>query len=223
MDKLIIYGDSLSTGTHGEGAYLAALREELSVNRLENWAVGSSGTAETTPNNLISILRAQRAAQEQTGSREGADAELVLVWHGSNDWYWGTPIGSPQDDNTETFYGAVKQAVKEIRGRNKDAVLVWVTPAFRLEAPDGIDEVGDACFLKNKAGHTMTDYVRALREMSDFYHFPLIEMGRLLNIHQYNEARFLEDHVHPNALGYRKIERILIDHLKRIAAWENGK
>lgn len=215
MDKLIIYGDSLSTGTHGDGAYLATLTESLSVKRLENFAVGSSGTAEITPNSLVSILDGQKEKQKN-GSTEGCGAELVLVWHGTNDWYWGTEIGTPGEDNPKTFYGAVKKAVTEIRRKNPDALLVWVTPVFRWEAPDGKKEAGDAGFLPNKAGHTAADYTAALRDMADRYHFPLIEMGRLLNIHQYNEERFLEDHVHPNAAGYRKIEKILIPQLKQL-------
>lgn len=214
MKKMLIYGDSLSTGTHGEGAYLETLRKELKIEKIENYAVGSSGLAAITPNSMMQIL-------EQHDVKEAVNADAVFIWHGTNDWYWGTEIGQPEDVIKDTFYGAIYHAVTEVRRRNPKALLVWATPIFRLERPDQGQTCADAAKVKNKTGYTQIDYTVALRTAADLYHFPLIEMGRLIGIHEGNATMYLEDSVHPNALGYRRIENILIDHLKKYCVWNN--
>lgn len=209
MDKVILYGDSLSTGTHGEGAYLEYIKRELSIKSLMNYAVGSSGMTQATPNHMLSILK------KQERDREARNADLILVWHGSNDWYWGSPIGNPGDQDENSFCGAMEKSISILRERNKEALLIWAAPIFRWEKPDGMEWAGNGFLTKNKRGHTLKDYGDAIRSMSHSCQFPVIEIGQAVNIHEYNEKEFLEDHVHPNRAGYDKIQKILAAEIKR--------
>ncbi len=211
LEQVWIYGDSLSTGTHGDGAYLEALKREFHVKELHNFAVGSSGLSKITPNGMLEVLDKQ-IRDRLWEKLEKPD--LIFIWHGSNDWYWGTPIGSFGNEEGESFWACVRTALTIFRSKFPDTPIVWATPIFRLEMPDGKNRTGDAAFLENKAGHTMYDYGQALWEASGRYHFPLIDTGRLVDIHRQNEERFLEDHVHPNRAGYRKIEKVLIKGIK---------
>ena len=78
IDKVWIYGDSLSTGTHGDGAYLEALVREFDVVQLHNFAVGSSGLSKITPNGMLEIM--ERQIMEKTWeSLEAPD--LIFIWH----------------------------------------------------------------------------------------------------------------------------------------------
>lgn len=207
LERVWIYGDSLSTGTHGEGAYLEAFKREFHIKELHNFAVGSSGLSRVTPNGMLAVLDGQiRDRLWETLEKP----DLIFIWHGSNDWYWGTPIGSFRDEEGDSFFASVKTALTILLSKFPDTPVVWTAPIFRLEMPDGGNRRQDAFFLENKAGHTMYDYEKALEEASRRYHFPLIDTGRLVNIHSRNEEMFLEDHVHPNRAGYDKIEKVLI-------------
>ncbi len=207
LERVWIYGDSLSTGTHGDGAYLEALKREFHVKELHDFAVGSSGLSKVTPNGMLEVMEKQ-IREKLWEKLEMPD--LIFIWHGSNDWFWGTPIGSFKDQEGESFFASVRLAVTTLRTQFPETPVMWAAPIFRLETPDGGSRTEDAFFLENKAGHTMYDYVKALEEASWRYHFPLIDMGRLVNIHRQNEDRFLEDHVHPNRAGYDRIEKVLI-------------
>lgn len=215
MNNLTIYGDSLSTGTHGQGGYLAALQAVLAPATLTNYAVGSSGCAAGTPNSMMEVLRRTQ------GQR--APADLILIWHGTNDWYWGTPLGTPGDRTEDTFWGAVTSAVTRLRTENPDALLVWVTPVYRRECPDGATEPGDADEIPNRAGHCLWEYTRVLRQAADRLHFPLVEMGRDSGICAQNADRLLEDNVHPNRAGYRPISRVLCRELSRLWYYHTGE
>ena len=202
-----IYGDSLSTGTHGKNAYLDALKEQLPVRELRNFAVGSSGLTEETPNSMIDRMKRQLREESY---KECSPPQLVLIWHGTNDWYWGS---APDRFREDALWAA-----DTLRQWFPETLPVWCGPIFRLEAPDGGKEAGDAWRLKNKRGHTLLDYWRALEDCSQAGHFPLLDMNRQVNIHMGNEGICLEDHVHPNEEGYRRIARVLIKSLKELTA-----
>ena len=53
MKTIAIYGDSISTGTHGEGGYEAMLKSSLSLEKVYNFAVGSSGLTRKTPGGML--------------------------------------------------------------------------------------------------------------------------------------------------------------------------
>ena len=79
MKTIAIYGDSISTGAHGEGGYEAMLKSSLSLEMVYNFAVGSSGLTRKTPVGMLEVLDKNPVPE---------DADLFLIWHGSNDWYW---------------------------------------------------------------------------------------------------------------------------------------
>lgn len=133
MKTIAIYGDSISTGTHGEGGYEAMLKSSLSLEKVYNFAVGSSGLTRKTPGGMLEVLDKNPVPE---------DAELFLIWHGSNDWYWGSGM--------EEFSHGVKEAVNRLRAAAPTAELVWVTPIYRFECPDGMAQAGEAYELSNK-------------------------------------------------------------------------
>lgn len=160
---------------------------------------------------MVSILRKQ-LENDFAGETE---PEVILIWHGTNDWYWGSPLGSAGDMNDGSYDASVHYVTETLRARFPRALVVWATPIFRLEAPDGTSKCGDAFVTPNKNGDTLTDFVLVLQEASIRCHFPLIDVGRYVNIHMANEGEHLEDHVHPNESGYRRIARVLCSGLSQ--------
>ena len=107
-------------------------------------------------------------------------------------------------------YLAVVHGMLPAEGRMQDFLL--------RDRRDGMTRVADAFENPNKLGRVLGDYVDALRDCATVGHFPLIEMGQSVNIHLSNEGQCLEDHVHPNEEGYRRIANVLIREIQ--AYWE---
>ncbi len=203
--NILIYGDSISTGTHGDGAYLDALAAAFNAT-LINRAVGSSGTALTTPSSMLSQLE----------KYDDRNADIVIVWHGSNDWYWGTDM--------ETFRSAVREAVDTIRKRNPYSPVIWFSPlSYRYECPDGCSIKGEAAETKNKAGYTILDYTASLKEEAFRNNFLFQDISSLVQITRYNEKKYLEDGVHPSRAGYDIIQKAIIQSVERLLSIHKGE
>lgn len=214
IKKIVIYGDSISTINHGGGGYEGYLKEKFSA-EVVNYAVSASGLSLATPNNTATILA--------DSAHIPRDADLIIMWHGSNDWYWGSPIGELTDEDSHTFLGAVGQAVHRIRNQAPDAVLVWLTPIYRYQAPDQVEQAGHAYSTHNKIGNTMMEYYLGLQQASICHGFPLIDVRRLCGIHEVNQEQYLEDRVHPNKAGYERIWRVLereLGNILHVAGYE---
>lgn len=205
--KLAIYGDSLSTGTHGEGGYEAMLKESLGLLETFNLSVGSSSLSKGSPGCMADLLEEGRLPEA---------CDIILVWHGSNDWYWGVPSGNQSDREPSTFYGAISYAINTLRREFPKARIIWVNPIYRMERPDGGELAGDAFQTPNKSGNTLGDYVDILERASLIHGFPVIDMRRLSGIHAYNAGYYLEDGVHPNKNGYVLIHSILDSEIRRL-------
>lgn len=200
VKKIVIYGDSISTVNHGDGGYEGYLRDRF-AGEVINYAIGSSGLTLHTPDNTAAILADSRHIP--------ADADLIIMWHGSNDWYWGSPIGTLKDEDSHTFLGAVGEGVRRIRQAAPNAVLVWLTPIYRYEAPDQKTDPGNAYETENKIGNTMMEYYHGLELASVRHGFPLIDIRRYCGIHEVNQELYLEDRVHPCKAGYERIWKVM--------------
>ena len=206
MKKLVIYGDSISTIECANGGYQSKLMPKIPFDVVCNHAVGASGLATGTPNNLISIL--------EDPSKVHADADLVLLWHGTNDWYWGTPLGEETDIDPSTYYGGLKVAVERIRQAAPQAKIMAFTPLFRLQAPDGCEIEAEAYDNPNKIGLTLAAYRDALIRVGARYSFPVVDLRTLTNFNLYNYPIYMPDKVHPSESGCEVLATIMANHIK---------
>ena len=199
FDTVVLYGDSISA----EEDYTQLMQKALGARFVFNHAVGSSGLSSHTPDNLIGILKKKEALHPQ--------ADLIVLWHGTNDWYWGAPLGAPKDTCPETYCGALRQAVAALRCISPRANIVSMTPLPRWQEPDGIPASPaprDGYFVRNRAGHTLAEYEAALLSCSRELCFPVIDLRTLMNLHPGNASLYLKDGIHPNRRGYEVLTRI---------------
>lgn len=206
----VIYGDSISTTEYGEGGYQELIKKALGMETVYNHAVSASGLSASTPNNLFSLLKNPQNLH--------SDADLIIIWHGTNDWYWGTPIGEMDSEDPTTFIGSAKYAIETIRKAAPEADIIWLTPMYRFQEPFGSAILSEAWENKNAAGCTQADYEKAIIDLSKKYCFPVIDMRRLTNFNSHNASRFLPDNIHPSKAGYIRIAKIIASHVKMLYA-----
>lgn len=197
MKKLLIYGDSISNGNHGDNAYLPLLEKNGYV--ITNRAVGSSGLCANTPSSMV----------EEVGKYEHRDYDIVLIWHGTNDWYWGSGL----DEFSSTF----RSLIKTIKERNPLALILSLGPIYRYEAPYKMKEKVEAFFSPNCVGLTLLDYSSLIKTLSYENGVYFVDMNSLVGINKYNANYFLEDNVHPNNKGYERIGRVVLSSLSTIS------
>jgi len=201
---LVIYGDSISTRNYPNGGYGQCLQQQLGLETVYNHAIGASALTDGTPNNLIRLLDDE--------SKLHADADLVIIWHGTNDWYWGAPVGDIAGgdlENEGTYVGALNHAIRKIRTAAPQAKLICMTPIWRYQAPDGCTAAAEAWSNPNKIGATLRDYCNALQEMSRLLCFPVVDLRTLTNFNEFNQPVYQPDLVHPSDAGHQVIADIL--------------
>lgn len=209
IKTVVIYGDSISTKEIGEGGYERFLKEQLQIPTIYNHAIGASGLTSTTPNNLSLLLDNPETIHE--------NAELIIIWHGTNDWYWGSDLGQDQDMACDSFIGAINIVVNRLRTASPNAVIVWLTPLSRLETPDQCSMSGDAWTTQNKIGLTLKDYDTAVREAGRRLCFPVIDMRVLSGFHMESAHIFQPDGVHPSACGCKRIASVLSNQINLLS------
>ena len=205
INNVVIYGDSISTRNHGNGGYEGLIKEKLKINKIYNHAVGSSGISRTTPNSLISLL-------EDEGNIH-KEADLIIIWHGTNDWYWGAPLGHMRSNDENTFNGAVNAVIIKLRKCCPHAIILFLTPIFRYETPDKCFLKEEGYVNKNFVNLTLKDYYDAIIDTSIILGFSTIDMRRLTNFHYYNAENYFEDYVHPCKAGYKEIAQVIASNI----------
>lgn len=208
ISSAVIYGDSISTYEFGGGGYGNLLREKLSIENIYNHAVSGSTLSRGIENSLVSIL------QNEENIHSGAD--LIIIWHGTNDWYWGIPAYKSEEGEVN-FEDETEYVISLLRGKCPNAEIAFLTPLYRFQAPFGTEFPGDAYSLKNKVGSTLKDYYDVIIEKSRKLCFPVIDIRRLSNINYYNAGKYLPDFVHPSQEGYIKITEIISKEIDRLS------
>ena len=201
ISSAVIYGDSISTKNHGKGGYESLIKQKLKIGEIYNHAVGSSGISRTTPNSLVSLLEKEENIHK--------DADLIIIWHGSNDWYWGVPMGDIAKNDDNTFNGALKAVIIKLRRFSPNAIILFLTPIFRYEIPDKCFLKEEGYINKNLVNLTLKDYHDAIVNASIILGFTNVNMRGLTNFHYYNAEKYFEDYIHPTEAGYKKIADII--------------
>ena len=198
---IAILGDSL-TGGYGascdENKYHHLLMSRCGIKEILDY--GEGGTRIAAPTKIEKDNNRARCFAYRVDEMD-ENADIVIVFGGTNDYgYEVTPLGSFDDTDETTFYGALHILMKKLSVKYVDKRIVVMTPTHRLsETRDGV--VPD-----------FKDYVYAIKEIAEYYAIPVLDIyatsGLQPNISE-NKATYFVDGLHPNDKGYERIADLL--------------
>ena len=137
--------------------------------------------------------------------RMDTDADLIVIYGGTNDFHCMTPLGTPEERNADTFYGAYNLLLDDILGRfpNTKVVLCTLLPRFD---ETWLEREGRIRVAPLKA------YVDIIKEIGQKRNLPVID---LFNLEMFREpipgdkSPLTKDGLHPLDEGHA----ILFNHI----------
>ena len=205
---VIFVGDSITAGTNCEGnKYWEVLEQRLEL---------GSATAMGIPESCISATSDYGADHDPLINRydDIPDADLITIFMGTNDYGHDTPLGSINDTSDVSFYGALNVIIPALMEKHPNAKIVFITPlhryGFGINSATGETHTFD--YLPNGAGHTLGDYVNAVKEICEKYGVDVIDLYGELDLDPGAEETreyYMEDGLHPNTAGHRLIAEFL--------------
>jgi len=205
--KLITLGDSITKGTYtadtesspntiANPTFSQRLKELLGYDELINYAMNGIAVSRTTtvfPEHAMS-LRYQLME----------DADTVIIAAGTNDFGTQIPLGTADDKEDISFYGALDVMYRGLKEKYPSSRIYIITPIHRHDE--------DA----NKLGLPLSAYRHAIEERAATYGFPVID-GFGVPIDAKNEEhrrRYIKDGVHPNTEGHRLYAEYVYEKIK---------
>ena len=96
--------------------------------------------------------------------------------------------------------------IKLCKKNNKLPIVIFITPMKRA--------TNKPWNSRNAIGHTLTDYVEAIKEFANYYSCPVIDMFNVSTVSNNTATTLLHDGLHPNAIGNERFGTIIKNHLK---------
>lgn len=140
------------------------------------------------------------------------DADIVVVFGGTNDFGHGdAALGTPDDREEDTFCGALHALLEKLIMRYPYAQLVVLTPTHR--ADEEILDHGDTGAPRQAK---LVEYVNAITEICGYYAVPVLDLFRTSGLQPrvpLLRELYNPDGLHPNDAGHRRIADRLIGFL----------
>ena len=206
MKNCLIFGDSISTTNFSRGGYEEQLRLLLGAEKMINHAQNAAALTSGYPFSVC---------DEVTDSPQYDDVDVVIVWAGTNDWFYGVPLGEPDGRLCDNFCGSLRKTMLTVSERYPKALAFYVTPVYRYSEYDGETVKFEAFDTKNAVGCTLYDYYKCMKEVSERVGFAVCDMRTVSGINKSNHTTYLRDGVHPTEFGYKRIANILCDFIKK--------
>jgi lysophospholipase L1-like esterase len=180
-------GDSITYGYLTTKTFHEYLKQMMILNTVNNYGIIGSKIASSDADSM----------NMRYGSMD-ANADIVLVFGGTNDYNYSIPLGTNTDTTNTTFYGALKILIEGLINKYPTKCIVFLTPLQRnYNSTGGMGA--------NSAGFTLLQYVDAIKEMCGKYSIPVFDLYRNLGISTLNLFNFTTDGLHPDANGHKRI------------------
>ena len=167
----VFVGDSITAGSGTTKIYFEYLAERLGLSSVTPMGVGGSCISAASnygQYNQPLINRYQNIPS----------ADLIVVFMGTNDYGHETPLGSVNDTQDGTFYGALNTIVPELVSNHTSSKVVFVTPLHRYGFGTsnilGTKYTYDS--VPNGVGATLGDYAEAIKTVCANNDVPVIDL-----------------------------------------------
>ncbi len=202
-----VLGDSITAGsgvTDPEHIYHAVLGHLVGADTVRNYGIGGTRIARQSGPDTFGAAFVDRYTEMAD------DADLVLVFGGTNDYGHGNaPFGTTDDRTPETFCGACHLLFAGLIEKYPTTPIVVMTPIQRLggNVPSG------------NTGLPLVAYADKIREIAGFYALPVLDLYRCSGICPdlpVQQQRFCPDGLHPNNDGAARIAARLAGFLQTL-------
>ena len=142
------------------------------------------------------------------------DADIIVVFGGTNDFGHGdAPFGTQEDRTPNTYCGALHDLMSKLVTRYPDAAIVFMTPLHRTNEDDLVND-----WIGKRHGR-LVRYVDAIIETAAFYSIPVLDLYRVSGMQPrvpVIQDKFVPDGLHPNDAGHARLANCLEAFLKAL-------
>ena len=186
-------GDSITEGFYAdtkEASYVGRFQVQYPNATIRNYGVGGSCISNTCVWNSEDMrTRAKRME---------SDADLIVIYGGTNDFHCMTPLGAPDERTPDTFFGAYNLLLDDLSVRYPSAkiVLCTILPRFDETWPERDGRVRVA---------PLAAYVDIIKQIGQMRNLPVID---LFNLEAFREpipgdkSPLTKDGLHPLNEGH---------------------
>ena len=157
----VFVGDSITAGSGTTKTYYEFLDEIFHFSDVTKMGVAGSCVSAASDYGLSNQPLINRYQNIPS-------ADLIVIFMGTNDYGHETPLGSVDDNQDGTFYGALNVIVPDLVEKHPSSKLIFVTPLHRYGF--GTSKILGTQFtsdeIPNGVGATLGDYVDALKAVS---------------------------------------------------------
>lgn len=221
IKKIACLGDSITEGVNASGwQWHRYIDQWCKNNGIESTIVnlGIGGTSVCTS----SYVTAQLQPFVNRLDTIPTDSDVVVIFGGTNDWGNNATLGTIDDTGTSTFYGAYKHILEWLAINRPNAKVMTMTPLRRYYKGGGTVWV-NAQTTPNNKGNLLQDYVRAVKEVSDLYAVPCVDLHNDSGLNPVIEAvrtKFIGDGLHPTAEGNKKMYPVILDKMRPLLEYD---
>lgn len=137
-------------------------------------------------------------------------ANIYTVFLGTNDFSRNCSIGSMSDTAGQvgSFIGGLKQILVDIYAKNKEAIIIFISPLKRNNAQYSWTST-------NSAGHKLSDYRDAIKNFCEHYSLGFIDLYSIGQLNVNTFSTFTYDNLHPNDNLHMIIGNIIATEMNR--------
>ncbi|AGK96815.1 SGNH/GDSL hydrolase family protein [Clostridium pasteurianum] len=192
----VAFGDSITVGyLTTNGGYTAYVKQALVLTAYDNFAISgtpmANGTAQNGGVGTNGTIKTKNFAT--------TNYDFVTIASGTNDFKLNVPLGTlgvmgDTTFDTNTFYGAYRDAIEYMLGQSPTMKIILLTPLQRDNSSYDVN-------YTNTAGAKLIDYVNAIKNIGEMYSLRVIDQYRFSGISKKNLSTLTADGLHPNDVG----------------------
>lgn len=199
--KMNIIGDSLTFGVGGTVPYPTTVQSNLEIGTMRNYGISGS----TLSYHSAGFTMATRYSDME------ADADIVMVLGGTNDYWNALALGVIGDATTATFYGALEVLATGLISKYPNAFIFFATPPKSYRANLSYPNI------QNTNSNTPEDFNKAIKDVCGKHTIPVLDLKHTLGIDPENTTHYTNltsDGVHYNNAGYKIIGNTVSNFVK---------
>ncbi|MBC1561384.1 leucine-rich repeat domain-containing protein [Listeria booriae] len=184
--NVLFLGDSITAGLRANIAYPSIVSKQLRFPTLQSEGISGATVAQNSASTVQSLVQRLEAI-------DTSKITDVVIFGGTNDFYYDTPLGSLNSTDKNTFYGALNTIAAKLAAQNKK--IYFITPMWRSRQLAG--DAKDSDNYTNTNGVYLNDYGTAIKNIAQKYNAPCLDLYSQKSMYDYT----LLDGVHPNDEG----------------------